>query len=173
MRTSVKVVLVAFGYVGAFLVAAGVVALHAAWTNGPDRQAYSGMYAFGDSFLFLGVFGVAAVPPTGTALFYLRPYRPFWRVISTLAAVIALTGVAATIVYLTSHTADPRSKLQVWSGFAVLRILVAPLLTLAFLLAAVFAPARPFRTALFGATVAEAVAFACVALKWAYSIQGH
>lgn len=45
--------------VGAFL-AAFAVSIYVALTDSPDRQASSGMYVFGDSLLFLAVFGLAA-----------------------------------------------------------------------------------------------------------------
>jgi len=45
--------------VGAFL-AAFAVSIYVALTDSPDRQTSSGMYAFGDSLLFLAVFGLAA-----------------------------------------------------------------------------------------------------------------
>jgi hypothetical protein len=51
LRTSLKVGLVAAGYVGAFVVASLVVMLYVALTSGPDRQGAQGMYAFGDSML--------------------------------------------------------------------------------------------------------------------------
>jgi hypothetical protein len=87
MRASAKVGLIAIGYVAAVLVAFGLVAIHVAFTSGPDRQS-SGMYAFGDSLLLLAVFGVASVPASSAALFLLRPYRAFWLVLS----VVALAG---------------------------------------------------------------------------------
>jgi hypothetical protein len=54
--------------------------MYAAGTIGPDRQTSSGMVAFGDSILFLSVFAVTAIPATGAALFFLRPYPLFWRI---------------------------------------------------------------------------------------------
>ena len=97
MRSVVKVGLVVAGYVVAFLVAFAVVAIRVAATSGPDRQAYSVMYGFGDDLLFLAVFGVVAVPPTSTALFFLRSYRSFWFVLSVVALCIATTGLATAI----------------------------------------------------------------------------
>ena len=77
--------MVAGGYVAAFLIASAVVAVRVATTNTPEvEQASSGMYAAGDAFLFVAVFGVAALVPTGAALFFLRPYRLFWAMISLM-----------------------------------------------------------------------------------------
>ena len=67
MRPIAKVGLVLGGYVLAVLVAFAVLTLYVAYTDGPDRQAYGAMYAFGDDLLFLWVFAVAATVPTGAA----------------------------------------------------------------------------------------------------------
>ena len=47
MRPVVKAGLIGAGYVAAFVIALGVVAVYVAATNGPDRQSSSGMFAFG------------------------------------------------------------------------------------------------------------------------------
>jgi hypothetical protein len=166
MRSSLKIGLVAAGYVGAFLVACGIVAVYVAATEGPDRQASSGMYAFGDSLLFLAVFGVAAVPASGAALFFLRSNRPCWLVLRVAAPVIAGTGLAAFVGYVAARTADAASLWHSWSALAELRILAAPLLALAFLLATLFAPGRSSRIALLVATLIEAAVSVSVALMW-------
>jgi len=131
------------------------------------------MYAFGDSLLFLAVFGVAAVPATGAALFFLRPYRSFWLVFSIAALGIAVTGLAAFIDYIAARTADAASIVHAWSALVVLRILVAPLLALAFLLSGFFAPNRSSRIALLVATVSEVAVFASVAFIWFHSYQSR
>jgi hypothetical protein len=159
MRASAKLGLVAAGYVGAFVVAAAVVLLYVTWTAGPDRQASGGMYAFGDSFLFFAVFGVAAVLPTAAGLFFLRPYHSFWRVLALAALVIAATGLASLAVCVAARTAHAGPAINSWSAFAVLRVLVAPLIALAFLVCGAFAPLRPARLALCAATISEAVVF--------------
>jgi len=173
MRVAGKVGLVATGYVGAFLVASAIVAIYIASTSGPDRQTYGAMYAFGDDLLFLGVFAVAAVPPTGATLFFLRSYRTFWRVLSIMALSVAATGLAAFIAYMAARTANAGSILHGWSGPASLRILVAPPLALAFFLSSLFAPNRRFRIALFLATLIEVAAFAYVALTWFPPFRPH
>src|SRR5262245_66480261 len=95
MKALAKLGLVGAGYIGAFAIASAVVALHIATTQGPDRRDYAAMFDFGDSLLFLGVFGLAAALPTGAALFFLRPYPRFWRVLSIAAMGVAATGAAA------------------------------------------------------------------------------
>ena len=166
MRTSAKVGLVVGGYVLAILFAWGTVAAYIALTDGPDRQASSGMYAFSDSLMFLALFGLAAIPPTGGALYFARPYHAFWRALSVAALVITATGLAAVAVLFAARIAGASAVVQSWSMYAVLRILVAPLLALAFLLSGLFSPLRPARIILWGATFIEAAAFTAVALTW-------
>ncbi len=173
MRPLVKVGVVVAGYVVAFLVAFAVVAIHVAATSGPDRQRYSVMYGFGDDLLFLTVFGVAAVPPTAAALFFLRSYRSFWLVLSVVALCIATTGLVALIDYVAPRTADAGSVLHTWSALAGLRILSAPSFALAFLLSGPFAPNRSSRIALRVATAIEATVFASVAFIWFHPFRSH
>jgi hypothetical protein len=160
VRAPAKLGLVAAGYVAAFVVAAAAVMLNAAWTAGPDRQASSGMFAFGDGLLFLAVFGVAAAAPTGAGLFLLRPYHSFWRVLTVAALVVAATGLASLGLCLMVRTAGASPIIRSWSAFAVLRILVAPLVALALLVSGAFAPLRPARIALCACTISEAAVFA-------------
>ena len=166
MRVSVKIGLVAAGYVGAFLVASAVVGVYVAATSGPDRQTYGVMYDFGDSLLFLGVFAAVGVLPTGAALFFLRPNRVFWLVLSAVALAIAATALAAFIAHVTARAAGASSMLYASSSLAGLRILVAPLFALAFFLSGLFAPNRAARITLFGVTVIEAGVFVYAALVW-------
>jgi len=158
MRTRSKVALVVAGYVVAVLVAAGVVAVYVALTDSPDRQASSGMYAFGDSLLFLAVFGIVGAVPTGVALFFVRSWRRCWPALAVVALVIAATGALALAEYLVVWSGES-PFLGAWSAFSVLRILVAPLLVVGFGLATVFAPSRFPRLALLAATLAEAAVF--------------
>lgn len=165
-----KVASVLGGYVVAFLIASAVVAVYVAATSGADRQAYGAMYDFGDSLLFLAVFGVAAVPATAAALFFLRPCRSFWLALSIAALALALTGVAACLVFLAARAAFRTGSVpSAWSGLAVLRILVAPLFALAFLLSGLFAPNRFARISLIVATVIEVATFA----EWFYVLHSH
>ena len=170
MTPRIKVATVLGGYVVAFLFAYAVIAIYVEATSGPDRDTYAAMYDFGDSLLFLAVFGVAAVPSTAAALFFLRPYRSFWIGLSVAALAIAVTGVVACIEFLAARAAfQAGSILSAWSSLAVLRILVAPLFALTFLLSGLFAPNRSYRIALLVATVIEATVFT----RWFYLIHSH
>jgi hypothetical protein len=166
MKTSSKILLVVVGYVLAFVIATSVVNVYVAATNGPDRQTDSGMVAFGDSLLFLGVLAVAAVPATGTALFFLRPYLSFWRFLSVGALLIASSGAAALAATLLPVSADMGSSLGTWAAIAPLRLLLAPLLALAMVVCLLLAPTRDSKLALLCASVIETLAF----LLWVASL---
>jgi hypothetical protein len=165
LKPFLKVAVVAGGYIAAFLVASAVVAIRVASTSGPDAQASSGMYAFGDAILFVAVFGVVALAPTGAALFFLRPYRRFWTVLAALGLAVAVTGVTAVILFAVGRQATA-SPLATWAGLSVLRILVAPLLALTFLVCTMFSPHRFPRFAFLGATVMEAAVSAYGGVVW-------
>jgi len=82
-----------------------------------------------------------------------------------VALAVAATGAAASFFYLATQGAGPDSIARAWSAAAVLRILIAPALALAFLVCAVMAPGRWPRFALLAATAIEAAAFACAAFS--------
>jgi hypothetical protein len=166
LNSLTKIGLVIAGYVAAFLAASAVVTVYIAATPGVDRQGAAGMTAFGDGLLFLAVLGVAALPATAAALYFLRPWRPFWIGLSMLAVVCAATGTAAAIVYLLGTQAGASGALHEWSGYAVLRILIAPLFALAFFVAGLVAPKGRFRLLLLSSTAVETVVFSCIVLTW-------
>lgn len=64
MKVRPRFTVVIVGYAAAFLAAWGASALWQARTQGPEVQASSGLYAFGDSVLFFGVLLVVALVPT-------------------------------------------------------------------------------------------------------------
>lgn len=160
-----KVALVTGGYAAALILAFVAVAIRVSHTSGPDAQASSGMYAFGDSLVFVFVFGVGALVPTGAALFFLRSHRPFWTLLSATALAVAVTSVAAAILFTVGRTAAP-SPLATSAAFSVLRILVAPVLALTFLVCAFFSPHRSSRLAFFAATAMEAAVSAYGGFVW-------
>lgn len=110
-------------------VATLVVRLFVAATSDVDRQTYSGMTAFGDSLVFLAALGVAAIPATGAAFYFLRPYGRLWRMLSVGSLATAATAVVGVVLSLEPRTANIGSTLQAWSMAAPLRILAAPLST--------------------------------------------
>ena len=166
MRPAAKAGLVAIGYIAALAIAFLVTRIYIAATNGPDRQTYGAMFDFGDSLLFLGVFALAAVPPTGAALFFLRRRPAIWVALSVLCLAIASTGLIAFLSYVAPQAFGAGSPLRFWSALAPLRILVAPLFAIFFLLSGLFAPNRPARICLLAATAIEIALFAYVAVAW-------
>jgi hypothetical protein len=156
MRARTKALTVAGGYVVAFALAWGVVAIHMIATSGPVADAASGMYAFGDSLLFIGAFAVAAVPATAAALFFLRPYRPFWTVLSAAGVLIAATSLAAACEYAFQRSTSA-------GGLSILWLLIAPVFALLFLMSGIFAPNRSARVACFASTAIDVLAFASFA----------
>lgn len=166
MKPAAKVTLILVGYVLAILVAFAVVSIYVAATSGPERPASSGMYAFGDSLLFLAVFGFAAIPATSVMLFFLRGVQRFWPVLSVTALAIAASGVAAVCIYFAQTAISAHSMFQAWATFSPIRVLMAPLFALAFLLSGVFAPTRSSRIALLLATTVEIAVFVSVASQW-------
>ena len=168
MNGFVKFGVVLAGYVMAVVAASAAVEVRLLHTQGPEAQASAGMYAFGDALLFLAVFGVAAVLPTGLALYYLRPYRWFWTALSIAALAIAVTGLLAASVYaLAACQPLPReSLLMFWAAIAVLRMLAAPLLATAFILSGIIAPNRTSRWSLLVAAGMEGAVAAYAVLHW-------
>jgi hypothetical protein len=67
----VKLGLVIGGYVAACFIASAVVYVWQLYTQDASAQASAGMYAGGDLLLFIGVFGVLALIPTGLAVYFL------------------------------------------------------------------------------------------------------
>jgi len=71
MSRLAKFGLVIGGYVAACLVAYGAVYINDLFMDPAVLQASSGMSAFGDLILFVGVFGVLVLFPTGLMLYFL------------------------------------------------------------------------------------------------------
>jgi len=170
MKPVAKAGVVAGGYVGALAVAWAVVAIYIARTSGPDRDTYAAMFEFGDSLLFLAVFGIASIPATAAWLYFLRPYRTFWRVLSVASLAVATTAAAAFFNFVQQRHAAA-GPLSFWSTLAILRILGAPLFALAFLLSGLFAPSRKARVPLFIATAIEAAVVFFYALVWIHAVR--
>jgi len=165
MRVASKTAIVLSGYAAAVAITSAVVAIYIARTSGPDRQTYGAMYAFGDAVLFLIVLGVAAVPATAAALFFLRKQLAFWHALSAFAAVAAITSIVALLTY-----AIPGLTAIHWLAFAPLRIFAAPPLALLFLLAGIFAPTRAARLVFAGAIASEVMAFVYVTFIWLHPL---
>ena len=136
-------------------------------TQGPDAQASAGMYAFGDFMLFVAVFGIAALLPTGLGLYYLRPVRFFWTFLAIAALPVVATGpVCAVSVELMRHLRNAPSFLQTGAALGVLQLLGAPLLAAWLLLCACLAPTRFPRWTMLGATIVEGLVATYALFHW-------
>ena len=166
MRLVNKAALVVAGYLLAILVACLAVSTFYAATDGPDRQASSGMYSFADGFLFLALFGLASIPASCAAQYFLRKVQRFWSALAFVALSIATTGLVALYAYFVRLSAIPDSVFYMVVTLWPIRVLIAPLLAVAFLISALFAPSSSSRIAIFVAAAMEALVFASVAIHF-------
>ena len=92
MNRTTKVAVVLIGY--ALAVVAAVIAGYAyeAAVNKPGADTSGGMYAFGSA--------MAALVPTGLALWFIRTSEPAWRVLSRLGLAFAITGPLCGALFL-------------------------------------------------------------------------
>ena len=162
MSTPGRVAVVVAGYGLAVLVACAAVSMNDAAQRGVDRSGR--MSVFGDSLLFLGVFAVAAIPASSAALHFLRGQGWFWSGLAALGPAVAVTGVGAAAIFLGASGSGGEGTMRLWSLYSLLRIVAAPICALAFLLAGIFAPKRPWRLALLFTATVEAAVFGIVVL---------
>jgi hypothetical protein len=166
MPRSRKIAAVLVGYLAAFGVASLGVWLYVRATDNPDRLSSGGMYAFGDSIVFLGIFCIASLPATGAALFFLRASKRFWNALAVGAVAIAATGIASTLASFVEYGINgPRSWIQTMAMLSPLRALAAPGFALCSFVAAILAPTRRPRIALFIVAAIEALVLITFALQ--------
>jgi hypothetical protein len=166
MKPVSRVGIVVAGYVAAVLIALLVVRIYIGLTSGPSRDASSGMFAFGDMIAFLATFGLAAVLPTGAALYFLRSRPGFWVPLGVIALIVAATSLGALVIQLASTAPGPGLPEPALPALAMLRILLAPLCALAFFLAGILAPVRRARLALLIAAAIEVAVFTVIVFTW-------
>jgi hypothetical protein len=159
MRPRAKVAIVFLGFVLALAIAYIALKVYVALTAGPDREQYAAMFAFGDSLLFLGIFGAAAVPALSATLYFLRPYPTFWRLLSIPTLVVCVTSVAASIAISYQRATGSAGALSTPLALGSLEVIFAPGFVMLFLFFGIFAPSRSARIVFVAATLAEAVAF--------------
>jgi hypothetical protein len=173
MGTGRKVLLVLVGYLLAIVIAYVGVEIYIALTPNVDRVGEAGMTGFGDSLVFLGVFAMASLPATGAALYFLRDQRTFWRVASVLAAVFAAGAIAALFAILMPRATPPVTWFDFLVDLSPIRLLIAPLFAMAFLLAGILARWPWARVTLLGAGAVEGAAFVGAMLHWTLSNAGR
>jgi hypothetical protein len=150
VKTLTKLSLVPLGYLAAILAAPAAVCIRQMLTRGPDADASSGMYAFGDLLGFVAVFGLLSLAPMAWLLVMLRPCARFWSALSIVSLAAAIAGPVFAVVMQHRHPD--------WFVTALLFIaefLGAPLLAIAFLTVAAIAPNRRARRMLFAAGFVE------------------
>lgn len=155
MNALAKTAIVLSGYVAAWLLAGQVVAVHQALTAA-DSQGADGMYAFGDSLFFIAAFVFFALVPTGAAIWFLRRSGSLGSGLSALALGVAATAPVAAFVTIAVHGSDPAGLLNLLSPFAFLRLFLAPLLCVGFLVCGLVFRASPSGKKLFVASALEA-----------------
>ncbi len=159
MSKLMKVGVVLGGYFVAFTIASFLVYLRQKATSPADLAGSPGMYAFGDMTLFLAVFTLIAMLPTGFVLYFLRPFEKLWLVVSVFALAIAITApVGAILSAMTMHLMGPqgpRSPFAAAGEIGFIRTMAAPLPFMVFLTFAIFAPSRRSRWTMLAATGLE------------------
>jgi hypothetical protein len=120
------------------------------------------MTALGDSLTALAIFAVLSAPVSALALYWARPYPWFWQGALGFAIPIVATSLIAALAFLPAF----RASAHTWVMAAPLRILLAPIVGLLFLLIAIFCPRPAYRLAFLAATAIEAVVFIGVVIYW-------
>ena len=157
MNRTTKVAVVLIGY--ALAVVAGVIAgfAYEAAVNKPGVDTSGGMYAFGSSLQIFGAFGVAALVPTGLALYFIRKSEPAWRVLSRLGLAFAITGpLCGAFFLLMGNLKGHHPELGLFALVALFRMVGSPLLAIVFAAAALLAAGKKARWMLWIAAGIEA-----------------
>jgi len=162
----VRVLSVAGGYLLAFA---------AAWTAGwmydvrmaaMPYDTSGGMYAFGQMLASLGVFFVAALPPTLLALWFLRRNAIFWLVVAGGSLAFALTGLAGSLLFMGARSTPTDWPSMTLELIGLAQFLGVPIWTGALVLFLLLAPTRPARRLLQGAIAVELACAVCAAIHW-------
>jgi hypothetical protein len=153
MSKSAKVAVVIAGYALALICA---FAYFYVYPN-PEAAAYPGMAAFGDSIVFLGIFGFVGLFPTTLALYFLRPFNRFWLPFAMACLVFAISGPLVEIANtaLDARRAYDHSPMAaVLSLIGILHIFGTPLFFIGFIIfSAIAPPGRPRRLMLLSAAM--------------------
>jgi hypothetical protein len=173
MSVPKKLVLIALGYVLAFMAGFGAVTVNELLMPSDISRGSSGMVAFGDMILFVLVAGFAGLIPT---LFLLR--LAIDKAPRASLAVLALVAVAGPLSWLTvKHLAGgppaaaPQAISQLlglWLAFgAIPRIVASPVLIVAEGLAMLLVRQRSMRIVLAAAVLMDLVPIGLYALHMA------
>jgi len=159
MKPWMKIGVVLLGFAAAAMLAWGLVELRDRFSAVPAVEKAGGMHAFGQLVFAVAVFGVAALVPTGFALYWLRAAAAFWTVAARVALGWAVLGLAGTVIWLAAPSA------QGWTSLlAFARVGVMPLTSLGLVVASFFAPQPRPRWILLSVAIADGLMFAVVVL---------
>ncbi len=101
MTAKAKILLILVGYVAAFALACLAVMLGHMGSTEAERSAASGMSAFGDTLLFLGVFGLSATAVSIIGILMLRGHPAFWRILGVaVLLVLGLLVLAGSVLFM-------------------------------------------------------------------------
>ena len=157
MNRTTKVAVVLIGY--ALAVVAAVIAgfAYEAAVNQPGVDTSGGMYAFGSAMYVFGAFGVAALVPTGLALWFIRKNEPAWRVLSRIGLAFAVTGpVCGACFVVMGNLKGRHPELGLFALASLFRLIGSPFLVVAFAAAALLAAGKTSRVLLWIAAGIEA-----------------
>jgi hypothetical protein len=156
-----KIGIVIAGYILACVAAYAATYIQELATRGTDAQASQGMFAFGQSILFMLVFGGLALIPTVLAFYFLRSSEKFWNWFAVLCLAYSIMGLVVVIAnaLMNANGAYASSSFAVvLSLLGVLGVFGAPLLILGFLILAIIAPLRRPRLLLLASAAFEILA---------------
>jgi len=157
----IKLVVVLGGYALALVVSVVTVALYDRRFTPAENQTMGGMIAGGEVMLGAGVFLLAALAPTGLALWFVRRHRPTWSVFSIASVAFAGVGLAA-VLGMALQRSEPHAPWLVFVDlFSVAHMLGWPVYLLGFGWFALLAPGNDLRRRLLVAAGIELVIAAC------------
>jgi len=157
-----KLAIVLAGYALALLVSFVAVAIYDRRFSPADNQAMGGMIAGGEMMYGCGVFLLAALAPSGLALWFLRRHRPSWSVFTIACLAFAVAGLIAILAMTVERGAPTRAPLlALVSLFSLAQMLGSPLFIAGFGLFALLAPARDLRLRMLVAAGIEFVIAGC------------
>lgn len=153
----VKIGIVIAGYIFALVGASAALYVRLLFIDKAAAQAASGMYAFGDDMLFLGMFGFLSLIPTLLAFYFLRPLEKLWRWFAAACLVFAVLGILLTLIGMVINATGAYQNPigAVVSFFGLLHIFGVPLFFVGFVVLTVLAPSGRSRRLMLFAAAAE------------------
>lgn len=126
-----RIGLVVLGYIIAWLAASAAVWWKNRGISAADQLASSGMFAFGDSVLFLGIVSLVSIAPTLYLLSLIDSASRFWRFTSYASLVLATTALLEVLWLFPAGNARGVMGTLMLLGF--IRLFTAPLFLLMYI----------------------------------------